>query len=544
MNRRELITAWVATLFATRSNNTAAKSDVGSGTLQRPKIERLSGKGSKVYETDVCIIGAGAAGITLARELANTDVQCLLLESGDFELDVDTQRLADAEQAGLQSNRVCRLRYFGGTTNHWGGWCAPLNEQDFAERAWVPYSGWPISFSDVEKYYPAAQAICELGAYRYTPQALSTNERDFARFSTERLTARFYQFSDPPTRFGATYRDELKAASNITLLLQANVISLEADADADHVHAAKLRALDGSIGEVRARRFVLACGAVENARLLLLSNGVEPGGLGNRNGLVGRYFMQHPHLAAATLQTGEVDALEFLFAKHTAGDATVRASLSPSAAEQAERRMLNCAATLDRTPDPVTGYGALRYVWRDLRKGQWPEDLAARIRRALGDPSSIADSDQLMTLYMRSEQAPHPDSRVTLSDAVDALGLRRARIDWRLTDTDRRTIAEGAEAIGDALSDMGLGRVRLAPWLLEANADWPTELWGGCHHMGTTRMSHTAESGVVDQQCRVHGVDNLYVAGSSVFPTGGYANPTLTIVALALRLAEHLRAGP
>jgi choline dehydrogenase-like flavoprotein len=361
------------------------------------------------------------------------------------------------------------------------------------------------------------------------------------QFGTERLTPRFYQYSDPPTRFGATYRDDLKNASNITLLLQANVVALEADESATHVRVAKLRALDGSVGEVRAKRFVLACGAVENARLLLLSNSAAPAGLGNHHGLVGRYFMQHPHVAVATLRTGAADVLESIFAQHAVGTAKVRASLSPSAAVQEERGLLNCAATLDRTPDPVTGYGALRSVWRDIRQGQWPEQLGSRMRRAFGDPGSMADSDELMTLYMRSEQAPNPDSRITLSDARDALGLRRARIDWRLSDTDKRTLAEGATSIGESLSGMGLGRVRLAPWLQDADADWPAELWGGCHHMGTTRMSRTAESGVVDEQCRVHGIDNLYVAGSSVFPTGGYANPTLTIVALALRLAEHLR---
>ena len=542
MNRRELIAAWMAALFAARSNGASAKNNVRSGPVRPPNIERLSDvNGKPVYETDVCIIGAGAAGITLARSLASTGVQCLLLESGDFQLDVDTQTLADAEHTGLTSSRVCRLRYFGGTTNHWGGWCAPLNEEDFAERAWVPDSGWPISYSQLDTYYPAAQALCELGPFRYTAEALSSEQRDFTRFDTDQLTARFYQFSDPPTRFGTAYREDLQSASNITLLLQANVVELEADASVTRVRAAKLRALDGSVGEVRAKRFVLACGAVENARLLLLSNSAEPAGLGNRNGLVGRYFMQHPHVAAATLLTREADLLEPLFARHAVGAAKVRASLSPSAAVQAERRLLNCAATLDRTPDPVTGYGALRYIWRDIRNGQWPEDLGLRMRRAFGDPGSMADSDKLMTLYMRSEQAPNPDSRITLSDEVDALGLRRARIDWQLSETDKRTIAEGAKAIGESLSGMGLGSVRLAPWLQNADANWPAELWGGCHHMGTTRMSRTAESGVVDEQCRVHNIDNLYVAGSSVFPTAGYANPTLTIVALALRLAEHLR---
>jgi hypothetical protein len=219
-----------------------------------------------------------------------------------------------------------------------------------------------------------------------------------------------------------------------------------------------------------------------------------------------------------------------------------RASVGPSAALQRRHEILNCSATLDPSPDPATGYGGLRHIWRDLRAGQWPAELGENLWRVISDLDSMASAGNWMSLYMRSEQAPDPDSRVTLSESRDRLGLRKAVVDWRLADIDKRTVLVAAKLIGEEFARSGFGRLRLPDWLVTPDAPWPHELWGGCHHMGTTRMSDSSSTGVVDRNCRMHTVGNVYVAGSSVYPTAGYANPTLTIVALALRLADHLKA--
>lgn len=491
--------------------------------------------------TDVCIVGAGAAGISLASSLADSPLRCCVLESGGASFDADIQSLADLEKTGIDDGRTCRLRYFGGTTNHWGGWCAPLNAVDFATRPWVPDSGWPIVRRDLDPYYARAQAVCGLGAVDFSADALGDETRDYPSVMPRSMT-RFYQVSTPPKRFGTAYGPALQTAGNVRVLLQANVTHLETDpADPSTVAAARIRTLDGAEGRVRARHFVIACGGIENARLLLLSGDMEQGGLGNANGRVGRYFMQHPHVSCASVATADLDRARRLFAGFEKSGFTVRASVGPSAAQQQRHRILNCSATLDETPDPATGYGALRHVWRDIRAGRWPSELGSHLWSVITDLESLQYGKRWLSLYMRAEQAPDPASRVTLSDALDRLGQRRAVLDWRLSEIDKRTVLIGAKLVGEAFARTGFGRMKLPEWLISGDDGWPPELWGGCHHMGTTRMSASPSTGVVDRDCRLHAVRNVYMAGSSVFPTGGYANPTLTVVALALRLADHLK---
>jgi choline dehydrogenase-like flavoprotein len=139
------------------------------------------------------------------------------------------------------------------------------------------------------------------------------------------------------------------------------------------------------------------------------------------------------------------------------------------------------------------------------------------------------------------EQTPNPDSRVTLADDTDPLGLRRVRLNWRLTEQERRSFIANIRALGRELAAAGIGRLRP---LLPDDGLWEKVVGGGSHHMGTTRISDDPKRGVVDRDCRVHGIDNLYVAGSSVFVTSGSANPTLNILALAYRLVDHLKEQP
>ncbi len=491
--------------------------------------------------TDVCIIGAGAAGITLALSLVDSSLQCCVLESGGMDFDADIQALGDVEQSYSDNGYECHLRHFGGATNHWGGWCAPLNQVDFDTRSWVPHSGWPIDRNELKPYYAAAQTICGLDSYGYAINNISDDNRDFRTFNNEKITTRFYQFSVPPKRFGLAYGSILEKAGNVRIFLNANVTHLEANKDATAVKTARVRTLDGTTGRVLARHFIVACGGIQNARLLLLSNDIEKPGLGNSNDLVGRYFMQHPHTPCASLLTADRDAVTHLFGSFRKNGSTVRASLGPSAIEQRKDHILNCSATLDRTPDPVSGYGALRYLWRDMKRGKWPDELGQKLWTVISDLDSVSSSVDRMTLYMRSEQAPNPDSRVLLGRSRDQLGLRKAKTDWRLTSLDKRTVYTASRLIGEELARLKTGRIKLPDWLTAGDESWSGELWGGCHHMGTTRMSASPGTGIVDRNCRMHTVHNVFIAGSSVFPTCGYANPTLTIVALTLRLADHLK---
>lgn len=482
---------------------------------------------------DICIIGAGAAGISLARSLIGSGLQVCVLESGGFEPDEEIQSLYQGENVGYPYGdlRAARLRYFGGSTNHWGGWSGPLNKSDFETRPWVPYSGWPIRKQDLDPYYPVAQILCELGPYRYDTAAWEGESRNYPSFHPSKLTSRFWQFS-PPTRFGIAYRSDLEAAKNVTVYLYANVAKLETNGNASLVRRARIRTPWGQGGAARARNFVLAGGGIENARLLLLSNDVQSAGLGNQYDLVGRFFMEHPMvLRSARILTQELNTIKTLFEPITKASQRAVAGLCPTEAAQRQRQILNCSATVQRAldfkPDAVSG---------------WPDELSAKLWVVMTDlENGRHKTPAVFDLVTRSEQAPNPDSRITLGSERDALGLNRSVLDLRFTELDFETIRVTLRLIGEEFGRLGLGRAKLSSWALSEQTTWPESLRWSWHHMGTTRMADEPKQGVVDRNCRVHSVANLYVTGSSVFTTSGYMNPTLTIVALALRLGEHLK---
>jgi choline dehydrogenase-like flavoprotein len=475
-------------------------------------------------ECEVCIIGAGAAGIAIARELAGGDARVVVLESGGFRTDQETQRLYEGEVVGHAYTPLAqaRVRAFGGSTGHWQGWCRPLDETEMDERPWVPHSGWPLTRSDLDPFYRRAQRLCQLGPYEYSP-AFWGRVSGAAPLAVQdpRLEPIVYQFS-PPTQFGVVYREDLRRAANVRTLLHANATQLTRRGDGGSIERAEVKTLSGRSFGVRPRHVVLATGGIENARLLLASN------VGNDNDLVGRYFAEHPHASAAllALPRGLVENSFHTLTETRLG--SVRGGWATTAALEQQRRILRFSATLDRIEDdPFAPDGDAE---QDVH--EFGEDVAAVASSLDG-----RGEHDLYSMFMRAEQAPNPASRVTLGDEPDALGTPKVRLDWRLTDLDRRSVREALKAIAVAVGTARLGRLYTRP--VADEGFWPG-VFGGSHHMGTTRMHRDPREGVVDADCCVHGVENLYVAGSSVFPNAGYANPTLTIVALSLRLAGHL----
>ena len=253
-----------------------------------------------VLDADLCVIGGGAAGITLARSFAGRDLRIVLVESGGLEPDDATQQLYRGADVGAWNAPLhrSRLRYLGGSTNHWQGWCAPFAAVDLEQRAWIPNSGWPFPLAELAPFYDRARRLLGLDPLRFdgagdlVPEAA---EQEAAPLPVDpaRLRAVSWQIDHPPTRFGGAFRAELDAAANLRVLLWANAVALERARDRAAIEHVELRSLSGRRARVRARRFVLACGGLENPRLLLASRSVEPQGLGNRRGLVGRFFMDH-----------------------------------------------------------------------------------------------------------------------------------------------------------------------------------------------------------------------------------------------------------
>jgi choline dehydrogenase-like flavoprotein len=506
-----------------------------------------------VIESDLCVIGAGAAGIALAREFSGTRRTLCLIESGGLEPEAATQALYEGRNVGAPYPplEATRLRYFGGTTNHWDGHCRPLDAIDFETRPWVPYSGWPITRQDLDPFYARAHAVLELGPYQYAPEAWRTTLPGLIAFQPERLVNRLWQYS-PPTRLGIRYRDALARAANVRVLLNTNAVEIVVNAAATTVEAVRLKTLDGKAGTVRPKAVVLACGGIENARLLLASNRVMRTGLGNGHDRVGRFFLEHPHAQIAfAVPTAPLDRFRVYFggieATAPAGTAVIQAKPGLSESLQRRERLLNGCIDVGYGYDRSPGYLSLRHVAKAFGRGAVPDDLGGAVLRMVGDLDGLAvglyrrfTDENVFWFGANAEQAPNPESRVTLDDTVDTLGLPRARLDWRLSAIDKRTTRVACRVVGEELARLGIARMRIDDWLLVEDARW-TELGIRYHHMGTTRMSDDPTQGVVDRHGRVHGLANLYVAGSSVFPTAGYANPTLTIVALALRLADYLK---
>jgi len=498
---------------------------------------RTLADGSKI-EGDLCIIGAGAAGISIAKEFVDTSYDVILLEAGGFERDPDVQALYKGTNTGLPYHppSTMRLRYFGGTTGLWNGWCSRLDPIDFEERDWVPMSGWPFSLKELEPYYRRAHPVLDLGEYNYNVDYWSRQKDGFSPFPFDESNVRTKVFKwSAPTRFGEKYRTEITQAENLTLWTHANVTEIQASSNGSEVTGLRVQCLNGKEHRVRARKYVLACGGLENPRLLLNSNREYSDGLGNENGLVGRYFMEHPHVPSANLVLTEPPSAGYRRSQD-AGEPFYLLSLSPR--QQRRQHLLNYSAALRRK----IGSDFDRSLPNWMYKIPNVRGLENRVKYYFSSESDdAADDDVELGLSTRIEQRPNPKSRVSLSSQTDELGQRRIELNWDLTEDEKRTIQIANETIGKELGRLGIGRLQMRNWLRTDSDTWPDDLHGGHHHMGTTRMSESPRRGVVDANCKVHGIENLHVAGSSVFPTSGAANPTLTIVALALRLSDHLK---
>jgi choline dehydrogenase-like flavoprotein len=516
--------------------------------------------------SDVCIVGAGAAGITLARRLAAQGLDICLVESGGPDFEQATQDLYRGANLGMPYYDLdqSRLRFFGGTVAIWGGRCAVLDSIDFQRREWVPHSGWPIARADLDPYYAQANAVLEVGPCDYGADPWATLGVPDPGFDRERIDTALWRFDEVAERFAASRTRDLIDAPNVRVLLHANAVALHADPEGRTIEHVAVRALDGPVLRVAARRFVLACGAIENSRLLLASDDVEPHGVGNRHDLVGRFFMEHTAGRIGKVETPRPFQLWAACQKRFMRQGPPLApALRLGDAAQREHRALNSIVTLKLQRDPSRGvalgnklYHGLKHSISPNRRGRVLDHLyrgvRALIHRTIREPVERLRARTGMTgLYLitRGEQAPNPDSRVVLSAERDALGSRRADLDWRLSEIDKHTALVLARTFDAELRRLNKGSVVASAWLSEPGPAWPVDPTIGnhplanYHQMGGTRMSADPRDGVVDADCRVHGYANLYVAGSSVFATGGWANPTLTIIALALRLADHLASS-
>jgi choline dehydrogenase-like flavoprotein len=513
---------------------------------------------------DICIIGTGPAGATIARELSNTPLRVTILESGGTERQEETDALNEIESVGwprVMDQWLVRNRIVGGTSNSWGGRCAPFDEIDLQHRDWVPYSGWPFKIDELIPYFDRGAKYLGLGAdsgfsddrvwaqIGHRPPKLDLDE--------DKLLPMFWQTSRDPVNWTDKVRFGLHLAAdigpNVTLVTNATVLRINVTESGAAVKSVEFAAASGRRWSLPTSTVVICAGAIENTRLLLSSDNVVAQGLGNENDLVGRFLMDHPRASVARfpMKEGRAALNRFGLFKSSAANANryqLGVRLSPVV--QRSEQLPNCAiyvAPFITGPDDPPWDSLKRFLRREANVRQ---DLSAimmntgLIFRGLKDyfilHRGLPHKFDAIDLEVMCEQFPNPDSRITLSDRRDPLGMRISRIDWRVSEEEARAMRRITELMLEQLSRMGLEPPVLAEWVRD-EATFPDTIRDIGHPIGTTRMADDPACGVVDAQCQVHGVNGLFLAGGSVFPTAGHANPTQMIVALAVRLADTLK---
>ncbi|MES2978492.1 MAG: GMC family oxidoreductase [Pseudomonadota bacterium] len=532
-----------------------------------------------VLQADVCVIGAGPAGISLTLDLASRGLTVVLLESGGMQESPATQALYEGEVADALMHSPpdkYRHRRFGGSSAIWGGRCMPFDPIDFESRPHVAHSGWPMSYEDLLPFYPQANALAEAGRFSYdAADALPGIGPLFEGFHSERVRTDGLERFSCPTHFGTRYARRLQLAPGVQVLLGANCTGLRLQADGQAVRHVDVASLQGHRFQVAARSTVVATGGLETARLLLASRDVKPQGIGNEHDVVGRYYMCHIAGNVGSLVVkGPVEAVRHGYEISPEG-IYCRRRISVLESEQRRLGLANAVARLhfSRITDPAHRNGVLSGLFlarrlisyeyaKRLNDGQ--ADAAVYARHLMNVMADPLDTTQFLThwlrkrtlaqrkfpsvilrnktnrfsLEMHGEQVPQSASRVTLTDKQDSMGMPQLRVDWRYCAEDVDSVRRTLDVLAEEFAASGTAQLTYQRETLEEDL-MRFGAYGG-HHIGTARMGSDPRSSVVDAQCRVHSVNNLYVAGSAVFPTSSQANPTLTLIALALRLGEHL----
>jgi choline dehydrogenase-like flavoprotein len=521
---------------------------------------------------DLCIIGSGVAGILLVMELAETYKDICVVESGGWKPDDETQSLYELNSIGypIRKHYQSRIRYFGGSCNIWAGRAMIYNEIDLMSRPWLDNISWPIDFGELDRYYALAAQYLNLPCYdKLKPKNWESKLSEFEinLLRSGNFKANVSLFAKSPARFGynTKYFKKIRNSGNITLYTHSNVVNLQLNESLSRVSHIDVVCLNGVRYTMKPKTVVLACGGLENTRILMASDKQMPGGIGNQNGLLGRYYMDHPRAVFGRVKLNKKLKLDHLLGMPVTGG-KMQLGIGLGDKVQAREGLLNNYVTLE----PCYSIGSMelyeafvKLMKRLLRKGysgkrfDFKNQEMAEIPEMiyLLTPKELLPHFMYYTYYKYSrifknaftnlthlaivnysEQEPNIKSRVYLEREKDKLGMRKLVLDWKLNDrcfnSSLRLMAlldEHFRQYGAGYIEQDLTQIKELPYT------------DASHHLGTTRMSANPKNGVVDVNCRVHGIANLYVAGSSVFPTAGHANPTLTIAAMSLRLAAHMK---
>lgn len=531
-------------------------------------------------EYDLCIVGSGPAGMTVARELASSGLRICVLESG---LDRTTERgdaLRTTRSEGIHIKEHSRERVLGGASTTWSGLSSPYDAIDTEEREFLDHSAWPVPREELN----AAYGVC---SERYRFAALETFEGgEFERLRAkgdltpdwEVLDEKVFLAAAEPQNFGREWRNVFESES-VDLYLDATVLELSSEPGTKRIAAASLVTKSGTNVSLRAAKFVIATGGIENARLLLLSRDMCSAGLGNEHDQVGRYFMNHPKSYFGMVRFAEpvINAPYYFGCMYRGYSGYAGLRIAPKL--QLERELLDSYIRLEPIFSWTDSQGVEALVllvkssgafFRSWKKRNSDKLVELRDYAETGDDSELQNSASsllslawkvvsdlprvLSYLYYRLSKAkpkirearvrnfmemePYAENRVLLADELDVNGKPIAMVKHACTERDQRSMVAIHEELAAELKRTGTGELANPLTLQEP---WPIAQ-DASHHMGTTRMGTVPEHSVVDANLKLHEVDNVWMAGGSVFPTSGCANPTMTLVALSVRLAKHLES--
>jgi choline dehydrogenase-like flavoprotein len=542
-----------------------------------------------VIEADLCIVGSGPVGITLARELKDTGLQIVILAGG-----VERETLANQDlhkgivlptgsHEPLEENR---RRAFGGASIAWGGRCIPFDDIDFEKREWIPNSGWPFTYKDLEPRFVRAIEICKAGNFIFDARKAvkgETRSEIIKGLDNEDIDSTKMERWSPPVRFATDYYEDLSNATTIKVLLDTHLVAFN-NGDKKEVVSSVTAKVEKRTITIKATTYVLACGGIENARLLLASkNKFHQNGIGNDNDNVGRYYQCHFFGTFASVSPSDRKNFVFNFERDEDG-VYYRRRWWITRKAQIQKQIGNIIFFLHQD-EHIEGHRdslfslafVSRYILSAIRgrsikkaKEDWAlNKFAVKLHAAvvLNEGWRIVPNlinyvqgkfqrrqlplllpsinSKTFGLYCQAEHAPNPESRITISDTeFDALGVPRAVVKIAFTAIDKKTIVEAHKIFAERFTQCRLGKIDLNMEDLERFIDKSfANVNSAAHHLGTTRMSVDPKNGVVDENCKVHGMDNLFIMGGSIFPTGGHCNPTLTILALTIRLAEFFKSS-
>jgi len=486
----------------------------------------LNGKkleNGKILDYDICIVGSGPAGLSVALELEPTRKRICVLEAGDRdESKKEKKEFYKGENAGLPYDIAgSRSRRLGGTSDRWAGYCALLDPEDFEKKSWIPNSGWPISYQNLLPFYKRAHRFLGLDPFEFNPRKWVTKDSGLLEFDSDEVRNKIWNFNN--LNFADAFEKRLKESSNIDVYLNSGLNEIHLNKKSDSVGFLKVRTSTKKAFKVRAKGFVLACGGLENARILLAQNQRSEKMFTNEN--IGRWFQEHPHYykcANMLFYHRNADTvLYYTGVLHEGKKNLARAFFQINSKIRNQKKWQNLCFRFNTRSELAE---QSQIILKILKRLYHTENRSYRMPRVL----------------IMSEQYPNPLSRVTLSEQRDRYHMPRIKLDWKMTELEMDSIYKSTLFLARKLGENGLGRLKVSDWL-PSREKMEKHINYGCHHLGTTRMSESPKSGVVDRNCRIFGLDNFFIAGSSVFPTGGCANPTLTILALSIRLADHLK---